>query len=105
MARSYVPEAGDIAWLQFTPQAGHEQAGGSSSRRVEPGNLQWEDWAVAVLPTDLAYQRLSVRSLRRRQAPERCAGGSGQEPRLASTPRPLTLAISMQDHGGLNLES
>lgn len=27
MARSYVPEAGDIVWLQFTPQAGHEQAG------------------------------------------------------------------------------
>jgi len=26
MAR-YVPEAGDIVWLDFTPQAGHEQAG------------------------------------------------------------------------------
>lgn len=26
MAR-YVPEAGDIVWLQFDPQAGHEQAG------------------------------------------------------------------------------
>ena len=24
---SYVPEAGDIVWLQFDPQAGHEQAG------------------------------------------------------------------------------
>ena len=24
---SYIPEAGDIVWLQFTPQAGHEQAG------------------------------------------------------------------------------
>jgi mRNA interferase MazF len=23
----YVPEAGDIVWLDFTPQAGHEQAG------------------------------------------------------------------------------
>jgi len=23
----YVPEAGDIVWLQFNPQAGHEQAG------------------------------------------------------------------------------
>jgi len=27
MARRYVPEAGDIVWLQFDPQAGHEQAG------------------------------------------------------------------------------
>lgn len=24
---TYVPEAGDIVWLQFDPQAGHEQAG------------------------------------------------------------------------------
>lgn len=23
----YVPEAGDIVWLHFSPQAGHEQAG------------------------------------------------------------------------------
>jgi mRNA interferase MazF len=27
MARSYVPDAGDIVWLSFDPQAGHEQAG------------------------------------------------------------------------------
>ena len=25
--RRYVPERGDIVWLNFTPQAGHEQAG------------------------------------------------------------------------------
>ena len=24
---AYVPEAGDIVWLQFSPHAGHEQAG------------------------------------------------------------------------------
>lgn len=24
---SYVPERGDAIWLQFNPQAGHEQAG------------------------------------------------------------------------------
>ena len=24
---AYVPEAGDVVWLQFSPQAGHEQAG------------------------------------------------------------------------------
>jgi mRNA interferase MazF len=27
MVRSYVPDAGDIVWLSFDPQAGHEQAG------------------------------------------------------------------------------
>lgn len=27
MARAYVPDAGDIVWLHFDPQARHEQAG------------------------------------------------------------------------------
>ncbi len=27
MSTGYVPEAGDIVWLEFSPQAGHEQAG------------------------------------------------------------------------------
>ncbi len=27
MNQQYVPEAGDIIWINFTPQAGHEQAG------------------------------------------------------------------------------
>ena len=27
MPRGYVPESGDIVWLNFTPHAGHEQSG------------------------------------------------------------------------------
>jgi len=27
MARTSTPDAGDIVWLEFSPQAGHEQAG------------------------------------------------------------------------------
>lgn len=27
MSRGFVPDAGDIVWLNFTPQAGREQAG------------------------------------------------------------------------------
>jgi mRNA interferase MazF len=27
MAMPYVPDAGEIVWINFTPQAGHEQAG------------------------------------------------------------------------------
>jgi mRNA interferase MazF len=27
MVRSYVPDAGEIVWLSFDPQAGHQQAG------------------------------------------------------------------------------
>jgi mRNA interferase MazF len=32
----YVPEAGDIVWLSFTPQAGHEQAGHRPTLVVSP---------------------------------------------------------------------
>lgn len=27
MVTPYIPERGDVVWLNFTPQAGHEQAG------------------------------------------------------------------------------
>src|ERR1700676_3627983 len=34
----YVPEAGDIVWLYFTPQAGHEQAGHRSALVLSPAS-------------------------------------------------------------------
>ncbi len=36
MARRYVPDRGDIVWLQFNPQAGHEQAGHRPALVVSP---------------------------------------------------------------------
>ncbi len=36
MARAYVPERGDIVWLQFDPQARHEQAGHRPAFVVSP---------------------------------------------------------------------
>lgn len=36
MVRRYVPEAGDIVWLYFDPQAGHEQAGHRPAVVVSP---------------------------------------------------------------------
>jgi mRNA interferase MazF len=27
VVKSYIPAPGDVVWLEFTPQAGHEQAG------------------------------------------------------------------------------
>lgn len=27
MARAFVPDSGDVVWMNFTPQAGHEQSG------------------------------------------------------------------------------
>lgn len=36
MAKSYVPERGDIVWVQFNPQAGHEQAGHRPALVISP---------------------------------------------------------------------
>jgi len=36
MPRGYVPDRGDIVWLQFNPQAGHEQAGQRPALVVSP---------------------------------------------------------------------
>lgn len=33
---AYVPERGDLVWVQFTPQAGHEQAGHRPAVVVSP---------------------------------------------------------------------
>ena len=36
MARQYVPDRGDVVWLQFDPQAGHEQAGSRPALVISP---------------------------------------------------------------------
>jgi len=38
MARRYVPDAGDIVWLNCTPQAGHEQAGHRPALVLSPAS-------------------------------------------------------------------
>jgi hypothetical protein len=37
MRRGYVPRRGDIIWLSFTPQRGHEQAGRPFYGQPAPG--------------------------------------------------------------------
>jgi len=36
VAGRYIPEAGDIVWLRFSPQAGHEQAGHRPALVISP---------------------------------------------------------------------
>jgi len=38
MNSRYVPDAGDIVWLNFDPQAGHEQAGHRPALVVSPSS-------------------------------------------------------------------
>lgn len=36
--RGYVPDAGDVVWLYFSPQAGHEQAGHRAAVVLSPAS-------------------------------------------------------------------
>ena len=36
MPRRYAPERGDVVWLEFNPQAGHEQAGRRPAVTLSP---------------------------------------------------------------------
>ena len=36
MARTYVPDRGDVVWLELDPQAGHEQAGVRPALVISP---------------------------------------------------------------------
>jgi len=38
VSRPYVPEAGDVVWLRFDPQAGHEQAGHRPALVLSPAS-------------------------------------------------------------------
>ena len=50
MASSYVPEAGDIVWLQFTPQSGHEQAGHRPAIVLSPSSYNRKTSLMACCP-------------------------------------------------------
>ncbi len=61
MATRYVPEAGDIVWLQFDPQAGHEQAGHRPALVLSPAAYNGQaSESDAVLPDDDADQGLPL---------------------------------------------
>lgn len=36
MSSSYIPDRGDLVWLQFNPQSGHEQAGKRPALIISP---------------------------------------------------------------------
>ena len=50
MARRYVPEAGDIVWLEFDPQAGHEQAGHRPALVISPATYNGKTGLMLCCP-------------------------------------------------------
>jgi mRNA interferase MazF len=51
MAPAYVPEAGDIVWLQFDPRAGHEQAGRRPALVLSPASYNGRAGMIVCCPT------------------------------------------------------
>ena len=51
MAPAYVPDAGDIVWLEFDPQAGHEQARHRPAVVLSPASYNRRAGMVVCCPT------------------------------------------------------
>jgi mRNA interferase MazF len=49
-SRRYVPDAGDIVWLEFNPQAGHEQAGHRPALVVSPASYSGKTGLMVCCP-------------------------------------------------------
>ena len=50
----YVPERGDIVWLNFSPQAGHEQAGRRPALVLSPKNYNDRTGLALLCPVTTA---------------------------------------------------
>jgi mRNA interferase MazF len=50
VARGYVPDAGDIVWVNFDPQAGHEQAGHRPAVVLSPANYNGKTGLMVCCP-------------------------------------------------------
>jgi mRNA interferase MazF len=50
MARGYVPDAGDIVWVNFDPQAGHEQAGHRPAVVLSPASYNGKTGLMVCCP-------------------------------------------------------
>ena len=50
MATRFVPDAGDIVWLEFSPQAGHEQAGHRPALVLSPASYNGKTGTMLCCP-------------------------------------------------------
>ncbi len=51
MGAAYVPDAGDIVWLPFAPQAGHERAGHRPAVGLSPASSNGRAGLIVRCPT------------------------------------------------------
>ena len=57
MAETYCPERGDIIWLSFNPQLGHEQAGRRPALTLSPSLYNRKVGLVLVCPVTTNIKR------------------------------------------------
>ena len=50
MARAYVPDTGQVVWLEFDPQAGHEQAGHQPALVISPASYNAKSGLMVCCP-------------------------------------------------------
>ncbi len=63
MARAYVPEAGDVVWLKFSPQAGHEQAGHRPALVLSPASYNGKTGMMICCPMTSQIKGYPFRSI------------------------------------------
>ncbi len=57
-ARAYVPDAGDVVWLEFDPQAGHEQAGHRPALVMSPASYNAKAGLMVCCPMSTRIKAL-----------------------------------------------
>ncbi|MFN3883844.1 MAG: endoribonuclease MazF [Rhodocyclaceae bacterium] len=50
MPRAYVPDAGEVVWLEFDPQAGHEHAGHRPALVISPASYNGKTGLMVCCP-------------------------------------------------------
>ena len=50
MPRGYVPDTGEVVWLEFDPQAGHEQAGHRPALVISPARYNGKTGLMVCCP-------------------------------------------------------
>ena len=82
MARPYVPDTGDIVWICFSPQAGHESAGHRPAVGLSPAAYNAQTSLVDSCPMTTQSRVIRSRLLLLVKVAVRFLPTS-QEPRLA----------------------
>ena len=53
MPPAYVPDAGEVVWLEFDPQAGHEQAGHRPALVISPASYNGKAGLMVCCPLSI----------------------------------------------------